>query len=98
VIPVSPNTLFAYLQVIALGLKGMRVEERAHTILGALNQLDVDLDKLQGSFDKLGNQLQYAQSNFVDAQKRLTELAERVAVLGALPGDAASLAAVKTLK
>jgi len=98
VIPVSPNTLFAYLQVIALGLKGMRVEERAHTILGALNQLDVDLDKLQGSFDKLGNQLQYAQSNFVDAQKRLAELAERVAVLGALPGDAASLAAVKTLK
>jgi DNA recombination protein RmuC len=98
VIPVSPNTLFAYLQVIALGLKGMRVEDRAHTILAALNQLDLDLEKLQGSFDKLGNQLQYAQSNFADAQKRLTELAQRVAVLGALPGDPASLAPVKTLK
>ena len=98
VIPVSPNTLFAYLQVIALGLKGMRVEERAHTILAALNQLDVDLEKLQASFDKLGSQLQYAQSNFSDAQKRLTELAERVAVLGALPEDSANLAPVKTLK
>jgi len=90
VIPVSPNTLFAYLQVIALGLKGMKVEERAQKILEALGQLDVDLKKLQASFDKVGSQLQYAQANFADAQKRLTEFTQHLAVLSALPGESAT--------
>ena len=89
VIPVSPNTLFAYLQVIALGLKGMKVEERALKILAALGQLDVDLEKLQGCFDKLGSQLQYAQANFAEAQRRMMELTRRIALLSALPADLA---------
>ncbi len=87
VIPVSPNTLFAYLQVVALGLKGMKVEERAQKILEGLRQLDVDLEKLQASFDKVGTQLQYAQSNFADAQKRLTDFTQHLASLSALPED-----------
>lgn len=97
VIPVSPNTLFAYLQVVALGLKGMKVEERAHKILAALGQFDVDLEKLQSSFDKLGNQLQYAQANFLDAQKRLAELTQRIALLSDLPADSAG-ASLKLLE
>jgi DNA recombination protein RmuC len=88
VIPVSPNTLFAYLQVIALGLKGLKVEERAQKILEGLGQLDVDLKKLQTSFDKVGTQLQYAQSNYGDAQKRLTEFTQHLAILSALPESA----------
>ncbi len=87
VIPVSPNTLFAYLQVIALGLKGMKVEERAENILAGLGQLEVDLGKLQSSFDKVGTQLQYAQANFAEAQKRLIEFTQHLALLSALPAD-----------
>jgi DNA recombination protein RmuC len=90
VIPVSPNTLFAYLQVIALGLKGMKVEESAQKILEGLGQLDVDLKKLQTSFDKVGTQLQYAQSNYGDAQKRLTEFTQHLAVLSSLPESSGS--------
>lgn len=87
VIPVSPNTLFAYLQVIALGLKGLKVEERAQMILAGLGQLEVDLGKVQTSFDKLGTQMQYAQSNFAEAQKRLAEFTQHLALLSALPGE-----------
>ncbi len=94
VIPVSPNTLFAYLQVIALGLKGMKVEERAQKILEGLGQLDVDLKKLQTSFDKVGTQLQYAQSNFGDAQKRLTEFTQHLAILSALPESSQTTSAL----
>jgi DNA recombination protein RmuC len=87
VIPVSPNTLFAYLQVIALGLKGLKVEESAQMILAGLGQLEVDLGKLQTSFDKVGTQMQYAQSNFAEAQKRLAEFTQHLALLSALPGE-----------
>lgn len=94
VIPVSPNTLFAYLQVIALGLKGMKVEERAQGILEGLGQLDVDLKKLQSSFDKVGTQLQYAQANFSDAQKRLSEFTQHLSLISALPEDSRALGAL----
>jgi DNA recombination protein RmuC len=94
VIPVSPNTLFAYLQVIALGLKGMKVEESAQKILEGLGQLDVDLKKLQTSFDKVGTQLQYAQSNYADAQKRLTEFTQHLAVLSSLPESSGTTSAL----
>lgn len=93
VIPVSPNTLLAYLQVITLGLKGMKVEEQAQRILEGLRQLDVDLQKLQASFDKLGTQLQYAQSNFADAQKRLSDFSQHISSLSALPAEAERLPA-----
>jgi DNA recombination protein RmuC len=88
VIPVSPNTLFAYLQVIALGLKGMKVEETAKKILAGLRQLQLDLGKLDESFEKAGKQLQFAQTNFADAQKHLSAFAQHVAVLSALPAEA----------
>jgi DNA recombination protein RmuC len=94
VIPVSPNTLFAYLQVIALGLKGMKVEESARRILAGLGQLEVDLGKVQASFDKVGTQLQYAQSNFADAQKRLGDFTQHLALLSALPADAGAVASL----
>lgn len=88
VIPVSPNTLFAYLQVIALGLKGLQIEESAQKILSGLGQLEVDLGKVQASFEKVGTQLQYAQSNFADAEKSLSRFAQHLTLLSALPTEA----------
>src|SRR6202162_228221 len=42
VIPVSPNSFYAYVQTILLGLRGMKVEERAQEILGELSRLRGD--------------------------------------------------------
>src|SRR6202162_726589 len=47
VVPVSPNSFYAYLQTILLGLRGMKVEERAQEILNALTRLRGDFERVQ---------------------------------------------------
>ncbi|MGH7773172.1 MAG: DNA recombination protein RmuC, partial [Candidatus Binatia bacterium] len=71
VIPVSPNSFYAYLQAIVLGLKGMKVEERAKEILQYLGRLDGDFSRFKEEFSLLGKHLGYAQSSFQSAEKRL---------------------------
>ncbi len=84
VIPLSPNTLFAYLQVIVMGLRGLKVEESAKKILSGLGQLQKELEKMHESFDKVGTQLQYARNNYDEARRRLTDFSRQLTVLSDL--------------
>lgn len=88
VVPVSPNTLYSYLQVILLGLKGMRVEERAHEILGALGGLGGELERFRMEFQILGRHLDDAGKKYGEGSRRLTKLQDSVERLEALGGDA----------
>jgi DNA recombination protein RmuC len=78
VIPVSPNTFYAYLQVICLGLKGLQVEENAKVILKTLSALSVDIQKFRDEFNVLGSHLANAGSKYADAQKRLDKFSEKL--------------------
>ncbi|TAM35484.1 DNA recombination protein RmuC, partial [bacterium] len=78
VIPVSPNTFYAYLQVICLGLRGLKVEENAKLILKSLGGLSVETDKLKEDFNILGNHLLNANTKYADAQKRLDKVSGRL--------------------
>ena len=71
VIPVSPNSFYAYLQVIALGLRGLAIERRAQEILGDLQQLQGDAGKLRETFDVLGTHLENAGKKYDDTDTRL---------------------------
>lgn len=78
VIPVSPNTFYAYLQVICLGLRGLKVEENARVILKSLSALTVETDKFEEDFNILGNHLLNANTKYSDAQKRFEKVSERL--------------------
>jgi len=78
VIPVSPNTLYAYLQVICLGLRGLKVEENAKVILKSLGALSIDTDKFKEDFNILGSHLVNAKTKYEDAQKRFEKVSERL--------------------
>lgn len=78
VIPVSPNSLYAYLQVIALGLRGFYIEQRAKEILGALQQLQGDAGRVREVFDVLGTHLENARKKYEDADSRLTRFEGRL--------------------
>lgn len=83
VIPVSPNSFYAYLQVILLGLRGLAVEQEAQKILEALMRLQRELGVVREDFSKVGKQLGFAVENFEKADKRLARFEGR---LGAIEG------------
>lgn len=78
VIPVSPNSFYAYLQAIILGLRGMRVEETAQEIIDSLAQLKGDLDRFRDEFDKLGGHIGNAAKKFDEAEKRLVRFEDKL--------------------
>jgi DNA recombination protein RmuC len=71
VVPVSPNSLYAYLQVIVLGLRGLEIEANAREIQDDLGRLDGDLGRVREHMGKLGGHLGNAQKQFEDAQRDL---------------------------
>lgn len=78
VIPVSPNSFYAYLQAIVLGLKGMKVEERAKEIIQYLSRLRGDFGKFRYYFGLLGKHLNHAQASYQSTEKRLEQFGQRL--------------------
>ncbi len=78
VVPVSPNSLYAYLQVIILGLRGLRIEANAREIQNDLARLSGDLDKVREPIRTLGKHLGNAQSQFIDAERALDRFKDKL--------------------
>ena len=71
VVPVSPNSLYAYLQVIILGLRGLKIEANAREIQNDLIRLGGDIDRVREHFDKVRTHLGNAQKQFEEADRDL---------------------------
>jgi DNA recombination protein RmuC len=71
VIPVSPNSFYAYLQVIILGLKGLKIEEHAHEIQALLVGLIKEMRDFQEDFRIVGKHITDARNRFEEARSRL---------------------------
>jgi DNA recombination protein RmuC len=74
VFPVSPTTFHAYLHVIALGLKGLQIEEHAKEVMAYCSGLGKDFDRFRAEFDTLGKHLGNAQTKYGEADRRLGNL------------------------
>ena len=82
VIPVSPNCFYAYLQAIALGLRGLRIEGRAEEVMGLLARLGGDLDRLKEDFRLVGKHLTNAAAAHAAAERRIERLGGKLAAIG----------------
>jgi DNA recombination protein RmuC len=78
VVPVSPNSLYAYLQVILLGLRGLRIEQNAREILGALGRLQADAARLREHFDTLGRHITNAKNKYDETTTSLARLEGKI--------------------
>jgi len=70
IIAVSPNSLYAHLCVVAMGLQGMRIEENARRLLANLNGVQKNLGTFAEVFEKLGTHLKNAQQSYSEADRR----------------------------
>lgn len=78
VLPVSPNSIYAYLQAIAYGLMGLRIEKRAREILKGLQQLGGDFGGFKDAFDLGLRHLKNAQNALSDADERAGRLGDKI--------------------
>ena len=71
VIPVSPNSLYAHLSVILMGLKGLQIEENALRLHASLSGLKTQWDNFAAVYEKLGTHLRNAQQSYSEADRKL---------------------------
>ena len=71
VFPTSPNSLYAYLQVVAQGLRGLEIERSSRDTLEKLGRLERGLERFAEDYRVLGGHLRNAQSKYDDGWPKL---------------------------
>jgi DNA recombination protein RmuC len=89
IVAVSPNTLYANLCVIAMGMRGMQIEENARRILSSLDGMKKQMETFADVFEKLGSHLKNAQQSYAEADKRFEKTQDTLGgMLGQAPAQA----------
>jgi DNA recombination protein RmuC len=78
VIPVSPNSFYAYLMALVFGLNGLKIEQEAKTILGELSQIQVRFAKFYEDYGVVGRHLNNAIGKFTETTKRADKLNDQI--------------------
>lgn len=74
VIPVSPNTLYAYLCTILLGLRRLKIEKHAEEIIRRISRLHKEFDKFSEHYSKMDDKIHQLRQHYEDSQKRLSNI------------------------
>lgn len=82
VMPVSPNTLPAYLQLVALGLRGLAIEQRSRELHGQIRSAALDLERFRDLHDQLGKHVENASKKFTESVRALDRATTSVESLG----------------
>jgi DNA recombination protein RmuC len=87
VIPVSPNSFYAYLMAIAFGLKGLKIEQQTKQILKDLVKVQEGFAQFYGDFCLLGKHLGYAAGKYDETAKKAEKFQDRLADFTGVRGE-----------
>ena len=82
VLPTSPNTLVAYLQMVSLGIRGLAMEEQSRELQEGLRRAALEIAKFRESYDTLGDHLRNATKKHTESLVGLVRAADAVDSLG----------------
>jgi DNA recombination protein RmuC len=87
VLPVSPNSFFAFLGAVAVSLQGQKIEENARHLLASLAGVTKQVESFTDIYERLGTHLRHAQQSYEDADSKLTRARNSLDQMsqGALP-------------
>jgi DNA recombination protein RmuC len=72
VVPVSPNTLYAYLQAISIGFRGLKIAQESRHIEQLLLGLRKNFDEFKEHFRLIGRHLDRARGQFIQAESEVS--------------------------
>ena len=93
VIPVSPNTFYAYLAAILHGLRGLEVEKQAKEILESLGGLRQQFARFEEAYRLVGKHLDHAARQYAETDRQFERIQDRLeAITGVTAGGRSQLA------
>ena len=76
VVPMSPLTLYGYLQTVLMGLNCLQIEQNAARILDYCTRLQKDFELFASEYETMGAHLTNARNRYEDGSRRLTRFRE----------------------
>lgn len=98
VIPASPNTLLAYLQVVALGVRGLAMQERTRELQQGVSAVRREFERFVELHDQLGRHLENATKKFDETDRALSRASSAIETLAQAPIAAGSEQAVLPMR
>jgi DNA recombination protein RmuC len=87
VMPLSPSTMYGYLQTVAFGLRCLSIEKNAEKVLDFCGQLQQDMRRFSDEYDVLGRHLGHARNKFEDGSRKLDRVFDDLARVAELSDD-----------
>lgn len=82
IFPVSPNSFYAYLQTIMIGLKGMQMEEGVREVMNGIGRLKKEFLNFGDKFRLVGSHLANSRGAYEQADKILQNIGGKLETLG----------------
>jgi DNA recombination protein RmuC len=87
VIPVSPNSFYAYLMAIAFGLKGLKIEQQTKEILKNLVKVQDGFSHFYADFSQLGKHISNASGKYDEAARKADKFHEKLSDFTGIPAE-----------
>jgi DNA recombination protein RmuC len=96
VVPMSPLTMYGYLETVMFGLKCLTIEKSAERVLGLCGRLQRDLESFAADYETLGRHILNARARHEEGARRLDRVRDGLDRVGRLDedGEAVALEAV----